>query len=52
VIHTYFGERAEAVVSLKAALSRGYSVAMARRDNDLVPLRDLPEYRALVADRH
>jgi serine/threonine-protein kinase len=51
VIHTYFGERAEAVASLKAALSRGYSVAMARRDNDLVPLRDLPEYRALVADR-
>jgi tetratricopeptide (TPR) repeat protein len=51
VIHTYFGEQAEAVASLKAALSRGYSVAMARRDNDLVPLRNLPEYRALVADR-
>jgi serine/threonine protein kinase/tetratricopeptide (TPR) repeat protein/TolB-like protein len=52
VIHTYFGEQAEAVASLKAALSRGYSVAMARRDNDLVPLRNLSEYRALVADRH
>jgi serine/threonine protein kinase/tetratricopeptide (TPR) repeat protein len=51
VIHTYFGERAEAVASLKAALSHGYSVALARRDNDLVPLRTLPEYRALVADR-
>jgi tetratricopeptide (TPR) repeat protein/tRNA A-37 threonylcarbamoyl transferase component Bud32 len=45
------GEKAEAMVTLDAALKQGYSPVLARQETDLAALRNLPGYKALVADR-
>jgi tetratricopeptide (TPR) repeat protein len=43
------GRKPEAVEALREALDQGYSVALARRDEDLAGLRDLPAFKELLS---
>jgi tetratricopeptide (TPR) repeat protein len=48
VVHALGGEQPAAVTALKEALAQGYSVELARRDEDLATLRGFAEFTALV----
>ncbi len=43
------GQRSEAVEALREALDQGYSVALARRDEDLAVLEDLAAFKELLS---
>ena len=43
------GRKPEAVEALREALDQGYSVALARRDEDLAVLEDLPAFKELMS---
>jgi tetratricopeptide (TPR) repeat protein len=43
------GRKPEAVDTLREALDNGYSVALARRDEDLAGLRDVPRFKELMS---
>ncbi len=49
-VHTLASRLPEALASLKEALQNGYSPHEARADPDLKPLRDLPQFEALMRD--
>jgi tetratricopeptide (TPR) repeat protein len=51
LVHSLTGEPERALTTLEQALKRGYSPSLARRDEDLAPLRSLEGYRALFAER-
>ncbi len=48
VVHALAGEQKEAVAALEEALGRGYSVALAREDDDLATLGSLPSFQRLM----
>jgi eukaryotic-like serine/threonine-protein kinase len=48
VVHALGGRPDEAMVALKAAIDAGYSRVFAAQDEDLVALRDRPEFAMLV----
>jgi tetratricopeptide (TPR) repeat protein len=52
VVHALGKREAEAIAALEQALSNGYSVFLARRDDALAPLRHLPDYRRLLEHGH
>jgi tetratricopeptide (TPR) repeat protein len=52
VVDALAGRIDGALAGLGQALSAGYSVAVAERDEDLAPLRARPQYVALLATRH
>jgi hypothetical protein len=48
VVHALAGEQKEALGALEEALGRGYSVALAREDDDLATLQSLPLFQKLM----
>ena len=52
VVQTLLGDKANGMKALGDALDRGYSAVLARDDDDLAALRDLPEFRRRVGTRH
>jgi serine/threonine protein kinase/tetratricopeptide (TPR) repeat protein len=48
VVHALAGEQKEALVALEEALGRGYSVALAREDDDLATLGSVPAFQRLM----
>ena len=52
VVQTLLGDKANGMKALGEALDRGYSAVLARDDDDLAALRDLPEFRRRVGTRH
>ena len=51
LVHVLAGELEPALSALERALERGYSPSLARRDEDLAPLRRLEGFRTLLAER-
>jgi len=51
LVHVLAGELQPALSALERALERGYSRSLARRDEDLAPLRRLDGFRTLVDER-
>ena len=51
VIHTALAQPTEAIAALRGALERGSSPVLARQDPDLAPLRERPDFKALVTER-
>jgi tetratricopeptide (TPR) repeat protein len=48
VVHALASEQKEALVALEEALGRGYSVSLAREDDDLDTLQSLPLFQKLM----
>lgn len=48
IVHSLGGRSLEALAALRDALSRGFSPNLARDDEDLEGLRNLPEFKTLV----
>ena len=49
IVHALAGEEREALESLSAAISQGYSAELAREEEDLKIIRDTPEFEKLTA---
>jgi len=48
VVHALAGEHSQALAILREAVKQGYSVALARTDDDLASVRDLPDFKVLL----
>jgi tetratricopeptide (TPR) repeat protein len=49
-VHALLGDTREALEHLREALALGTSPDLAQRDDEMAPLRSLPEFRALIDD--
>jgi Flp pilus assembly protein TadD len=52
VVLTLAGDVRGAMAAASDAVAHGYSVELARRDDDVAALRELPEFQRLVAPRN